>query len=134
MIFPSAVRKLGAGLMLVAACTTAAVAATYERYGVSGGDVADYDKATASLSACTAARSADRDPLHPSGNPRILMHVASLYGRCGEELRKRRSSDGAIRTNDLFLSLTCAALGPAGGGSSSVSACSARPAPVTSPE
>ncbi len=128
MSFRIVAQTFGMGMAIVVACGAGeAVAGTYDRFGVSDQDVALYEKAAASIPACAAAHVSDRDPLRPSGNPQYLMHLASLYGQCGDVLRKRHVSLGVTRTNDLFLTLKCSALDPATGGYVSAPACSVRP-------
>jgi len=109
------------------ACGTLALGAgTYDRWGVSNEDVAAYTKAASAIQACTAARLADRNPMNPAAYPQNLMRVASLYGQCGDSLKKQHASDAVLRTNDLFLSFTCSVLGSATGVAVNAPACAAR--------
>lgn len=118
--------KAGFSIVIMAMCRTAAEAGVYDTWGVSSQDAAEYGKAAASIGSCSAAHSADPDPMHPTDNPQSLLHLASLYGECGDILKRQHSSAAILRTNGLFLSFKCSALAASTGSAVTSSACTSR--------
>jgi hypothetical protein len=81
----------------------------FSKLGFTANDLTIYRHV--SLPACASVRQENKDPMEPSGGVDAYRHYAHLYAQCQAEMEAQHYGVGVLRVNDVFLGVTCVALG-----------------------
>lgn len=96
---------------IVLASGTAQADYNYTKLGFTSTDVETYKHL--SIPSCATVREENPDAFKPVGGAEAIRHFAHLYAQCQADLEARHATIAVLRVNDVFLGVTCIALGVA---------------------
>lgn len=100
---------LGSAVFAAAILPVPALADGFSKFGFSQQDVNAYMHL--SYAPCMVVRQENKDPMKPTASADSLRHFAHLYAACQGTLEKSGARVELLRVNDMFLGMTCLALG-----------------------